>query len=141
MQKKYTPLGSSNFKLIIEENRYYVDKTMLVRHVLKSNQIILMCRPRRFGKSLNLDMLHCFFAKGADNRHLFEGLNIGRDAECMEELGKYPVISVSFKDAKQEQEVYAFKRLQQVLSDVWQEHDYLAEHPKYGKTYNNWCEK
>lgn len=100
MKLKDTSLGSSDFGKIIRENRYYVDKTMLVRHILKGQDITLLCRPRRFGKTLNMQMLRYFFSKGEDNAHLFEGLAISRDEEAMRHLGKYPVIYLSFKDIK-----------------------------------------
>ncbi len=135
MKKKDTPLGTSNFKLLIEENRYYVDKTMLVSHVLKSNQITLLCRPRRFGKTLNLNMLRRFFSNDEDNRHLFEGLNISRDEESMTHQGRYPVIFLSFKDAKQEELEMMLDSLRYSLVQAWKDHRYLAKDPEIGEEY------
>jgi hypothetical protein len=138
MEKKNSPLGTSFFKKIIEENRYYVDKTMLVRHVLNGNDIILMCRPRRFGKSLNLDMLGRFFAKGENNQHLFEGLKITQDAESMGSLGRYPVIFCSFKDSKQRNLEDTLYNLQYTILEAWENHAYLAKSPICGANYSEW---
>jgi hypothetical protein len=122
---KKTPLGTSDFKEIITENRYYVDKTLLASKVLEGNKVTLLCRPRRFGKTLNLNMLRCFFVKGENNAPYFEGLAISRDAESMQHLGKYPVIFISFKDVKARDWESAFAGLSKVLLNAWSEHKYL----------------
>ena len=141
MEKKDSPLGTSYFKTIIEENRYYVDKTMLVRQIIKGNHITLLCRPRRFGKSLNLDMLRRFFAKGEDNGHLFEGLKISQDATSMGHQGQYPVIMCSFKEAKQDSAAETFKRVRRALSEAWQDHPYLADNEKTAVEYHRTLEQ
>ena len=141
MEKKGSPLGTSDFKKIIEANRYFVDKTMLIRHVLKGDDIILLCRPRRFGKSLNMEMLRCFFAKGEDNRHLFDGLKISQDAESMTHLGKYPAILVSFKDAKQNNFDDTFFNLCYSILQAWKSHQYLAKNPETEQEYKEWIDK
>jgi Predicted AAA-ATPase/PD-(D/E)XK nuclease superfamily len=139
--KKRSPLGSSNFKLILEEDRYYVDKTLLVRNILNGDHITLLCRPRRFGKTLNMNMLRCFFAKGEDNRRLFEGLNISRDAESMEHLGRYPVIFCSFKDAKQDHLEGTLFDLNYAILEAWKEHAYLGKSEETGEEYQDWLQK
>jgi Predicted AAA-ATPase/PD-(D/E)XK nuclease superfamily len=132
---KNTPLGTSDFKEIIAENRYYVDKTLLVRHVLEGNKVTLLCRPRRFGKTLNLNMLRCFFAKGEDNARYFEGLAISRDAESMQHLGQHPAIFISFKDVKARSWKSAFEGLSKVLLNAWSEHKYLFDTSKEAAEY------
>lgn len=122
MPKKFTPLGFSNFKSIIDENRYYVDKTMLVKSVLEGNQINLWCRPRRFGKTLNMDMLKCFFSNSGDHRVLFDGLEITKDAASMAHLGQYPVVFFSLKDIKSNHWSEALISLQIVLQRLWNDH-------------------
>lgn len=100
MQKKL-PIGIENFKDMINENYYYVDKTGLIKQLLKEHGLVnLFTRPRRFGKSLNMSMLKYFFEIGND-QSIFEGLEIAKDKElCDQYQGKFPVISVSLKGAK-----------------------------------------
>jgi hypothetical protein len=117
--QKFTPLGTSDFKGIIEENRYYVDKTLLIKHILEGNSITLLCRPRRFGKTLNMETLRCFFTNDADNRHLFEGLNISKDPASMEHLGKYSVIFLPLKEIKNANWSDAYRLFRNVLLRVW----------------------
>ena len=138
MQLKDTPLGSSDFGKIIRENRYYVDKTMLVRHILKGQDITMLCRPRRFGKTLNMQMLRYFFSKGEDNAHLFEGLAISRDEEAMRHLGKYPVIYLSFKDIKLSDTGAAIWQMRTLLENAWRGFDYLSNHDNTQKRYETW---
>jgi Predicted AAA-ATPase/PD-(D/E)XK nuclease superfamily len=99
-----------------------VDKTMLVRHILKGQTITLLCRPRRFGKTLNMQMLRHFFAKGENNAHLFEGLAISRDAESMQHQGKYPVIYLSLKEVKSNNWNDAYRNIRLLLADAWGDH-------------------
>lgn len=122
MKLKGSPLGSSDFAKIIRENRYYVDKTALVQRVLEGNDITLLCRPRRFGKTLNMQMLRCFFALGEDNVHLFKGLDISRDAESMQHLGKYPVIYLSLKEVKLNDWNDAYLMIRLLFIRLWEEH-------------------
>ncbi|MCU0376201.1 MAG: AAA family ATPase [Chitinophagaceae bacterium] len=58
---KLSPLGSSDFREVFTENRYYVDKTGMIRHLVEGAKVQLHCRPRRFGKTLNLSTLRYFF--------------------------------------------------------------------------------
>lgn len=94
-------LGISDFKQLRREPSYYVDKSMLARNVIDAGQCVLIPRPRRFGKTLNLSMLRYFFEHGDDgNRSLFDGLAIADDSEAMEHQGRYPVIALTLKDVK-----------------------------------------
>ena len=101
---KRVPVGITDFKKIIEQNYYYVDKTKLIEDILKEgNDATLITRPRRFGKSLNMDMLKVFFEDKRDRfanpistQHLFNNLYIS-NTEYMAEQGKYPVINLTFK--------------------------------------------
>lgn len=94
------PIGIENFEKIRTEGFYYVDKTGLIRELLNSwGKVNLFTRPRRFGKSLNMSMLKYFFDYGCDSR-LFDGLDIsGEKKMCEEYMGKFPVVSISLKDA------------------------------------------
>ncbi|WP_280997150.1 AAA family ATPase [Marinitoga aeolica] len=98
---KKLPIGRSDFKSIIEDNMYYIDKSMLIKEIIESGDVILITRPRRFGKTLNMSMMKYFFRNDQDNKHLFEGLKIWKEKEVIEKyLNKYPVIYLTFKDAK-----------------------------------------
>lgn len=93
------PIGIENFEDIRRNGFYYVDKTALIRDLLEgSGSINLFTRPRRFGKSLNMNMLKYFFEYGCEPQ-LFEGLAIWEEPRlCREHMGKYPVICVTLKD-------------------------------------------
>ncbi len=93
------PIGMENFEDIRRNGFYYVDKTGLIKDLLEGwGSINLFTRPRRFGKSLNMNMLKYFFEYGCDPQ-LFEGLAIRRETRlCEEYMGKYPVISITLKD-------------------------------------------
>ncbi len=96
--KKKLPIGIENFEKLQTEDFYYIDKTNLIKELLTGlAEVTLFTRPRRFGKSLNMSMLKCFFEPGT-NKKLFSKLKISEEtALCEEYMGKYPVISVSLK--------------------------------------------
>ena len=100
-ERKKLPIGEEFFRNIRTKGFYYVDKTKFISDLLKNRgSVNLFTRPRRFGKSLNLDMLKSFFEIGAD-ASLFEGLAISREIElCEQHMGKYPVIHLSLKDVE-----------------------------------------
>ena len=97
-KKEKLPIGIENFKEIRTEDFYYVDKTGLITDLLNSQgKVNLFTRPRRFGKSLNMNMLQYFFEYGCDST-LFDGLKIAEEQEiCEKYMGKYPVISITLK--------------------------------------------
>ncbi len=96
---KQLPVGIEEFSQIIQDGYYYVDKTNLIKELLNSgSKVTLFTRPRRFGKSLNMDMLKEFVMAGTDIS-LFDGLDISKEKElCEKYQGKFPVISISLKD-------------------------------------------
>lgn len=99
MQTKRLPVGIEDFSELRTENYYYADKTGLIRDLLNAGgKVCLFTRPRRFGKTLNMSMLKCFFNIGTDPA-LFDGLAISREtALCREYMGKYPTLFLSLKD-------------------------------------------
>ena len=96
--RKKLPVGIENFEEFSSKDFYYVDKTMFLKELLQNwGKVNLFTRPRRFGKSLNMSMLKCFFEVGT-NPALFEGLKIMQERElCEKYMGKFPVISISLK--------------------------------------------
>ena len=102
MRKKAVPVGIEDFKELIQEGYYYIDKTLLIDEMLMNrSKVTLFTRPRRFGKTLNMSMLKYFFdvKDKEENKKLFENLKVS-DSEYMSEQGKYPVIFISLKDLK-----------------------------------------
>lgn len=96
--KKMLPIGIENFEEIRTKDFYYVDKTGLIKELLDNwGKVTLFTRPRRFGKSLNLSMMKCFFELGS-RKEIFEGLTISKEIFlCEKYMGKFPVISISLK--------------------------------------------
>ncbi len=96
--RKKLPIGIENFGEFFSEDFYYVDKTLFIKELLQNwGKVNLFTRPRRFGKSLNMSMLKCFFEIEGDPV-LFKGLRIMQERDlCEKYMGKFPVISVSLK--------------------------------------------
>lgn len=96
---KKIPIGIDDFKKIRESDFYYVDKTKLIENLINyCGKVNIYTRPRRFGKSLNMSMLKCFFEIGTDTS-LFNDLYISNNIKlCEKHLGKYPVISLTLKN-------------------------------------------
>ena len=97
--RKKLPIGVENFEELRHEDFYYVDKTYMIRDILRNlSKVTLFTRPRRFGKSLNMSMLENFFSVEGD-KSIFQGLDISGEVElCEKYMGKYPVISFSLKN-------------------------------------------
>ncbi|MCD8121143.1 MAG: ATP-binding protein [Clostridiales bacterium] len=96
--EKKMPIGIEDFADIITQGFYYVDKTGMIKELLSNwGKVNLFTRPRRFGKSINMSMLKCFFEVGTD-KSLFDGLAISKETGlCEEYMGQYPVISITLK--------------------------------------------
>ena len=100
MKKKILPIGSDNFRVIREQGKYYIDKTLMVKDFIEfGEEVTLITRPRRFGKTLNMTMLREFFDITKDSRDIFEGLDI-MDTEYALQINSRPVIYISLKDCK-----------------------------------------
>ena len=95
---KKLPVGLEDFKKLIKNDFYYVDKTLIIRELLSEwGDVNLFTRPRRFGKTLTLDMIKCFFEIGQD-KSLFDGLAISKEKElCERYQARFPVIFISLK--------------------------------------------
>ena len=96
--RRKLPIGIDGFEKIRTNDFYYADKTLFIKELLQNwGEVNLFTRPRRFGKTLNMSMLKCFFEIGGDPA-LFEGLKIAQEKElCEKYMGKFPVISISLK--------------------------------------------
>ena len=118
---KKIALGESNFKSIIDNNEYFIDKTMLIKEFLEdSSRIVLIPRPRRFGKTLNLSMIRYFVEKSnEDRRYLFNNLLIEKEEDIMKRQGIYPTIYLTFKDEKHDDFNILVKRINDNLSDIF----------------------
>ena len=98
MLTKKLPVGIDSFEKLRREDFYYVDKTRMIVDLMANwGEVNLFTRPRRFGKTLNMSMLKCFFEIGTD-KSLFDGLAVSKEkALCETYMGKYPVVFVSLK--------------------------------------------
>ena len=129
MRKKAVPVGIEDFERIINEDYYYVDKTLLIEELLINRApVTLFTRPRRFGKTLNMSMLRYFFdvKDKEENKKLFENLKI-YNSEYMSEQGKYPVIFISLKDLKGNTWEECLNRLKLFIFDLYAEFEYIRE--------------
>jgi len=129
MRKKAIPVGIEDFKELIQDEYYYVDKTLLIDEMLMNkSKVTLFTRPRRFGKTLNMSMLKYFFdvKDKEENKKLFENLKVS-DSEYMSEQGKYPVIFISLKDLKGDTWEECLKRLKLFIFDLYAEFEYIRE--------------
>ena len=131
MDRKKLPIGISDYKLLVSEDYYYVDKTDFIRQVIEEGSLItLLPRPRRFGKTLNLSTLRYFFEKTEGNiyRPLFKGKSIEQWKDFDKYQGQYPVIFITLKDCKGETFEEVLLMLAGEIKSEYIRHDYLQEH-------------
>jgi len=123
-------IGCSDFKDIIENNNYFIDKSLFIKEVIKSGKaVLLLPRPRRFGKTLNLSMLKYYFdIRQPENEKLFTNLKIWQtEDEIKEKRGKYPVIYLSFKDSKKSDWVSCYKLIKNEIIRLYSQYDFLLK--------------
>lgn len=134
MNRKAISIGIESYKEIIDKPYYYVDKTLLIKDLVdKGGKVNLFMRPRRFGKTLALSMLRTFFEQDTDykgnvtdNSRYFEGMKItGAGESYAEHMGKYPVISLSLKSAKQPDFDMAYQCMVQDIAYEYDRHRYV----------------
>ena len=135
MIHKPLPIGIDNFEMLITRGYYFVDKTLLIKDLLDNKASVnLFTRPRRFGKTLNMSMLQYFFederdkktGEKKDNSYLFNGMNIMNESEeYTSHMGKYPVINLSLKSAKQPTYELAYSCLKEKIIDEFDRHRYI----------------
>ncbi len=133
MKEIKIPIGRSGFADIRENGYYYIDKSGLIRELLRTDgrQVTLITRPRRFGKTLGMSMLSEFFDIRKDSRELFAGLSIaGEKSLCEKWMNRYPVIFLSFKSVDGLDFAKAYEKLAAVFSDLYKDHLYLMDSEK-----------
>jgi hypothetical protein len=121
------PIGISDFRMLREGGYRYVDKTEFVEAVVDADaQVMLLPRPRRFGKTLNLSMLRCFLERGAEERRpLFAGLAVASSAIAKPHAQRYPVIFLTLKDVKPTSWEHCMQGIAGILATLYREHRYL----------------
>lgn len=124
---KPLPIGIADYKLAVSEY-YYIDKTMLIAALLDYKPLVsLFLRPRRFGKSLNMDMLKVFFEKTEEDTSVyFQETQIWESGKYRTYQGKFPVVSLSFKDLKYETWAETFANMKLLIQMEYRRHDYLC---------------
>ena len=126
---KKIPIGVDDFKKLIENNAYYIDKTKFIADILNdAAEVKLFTRPRRFGKTLNMSTLKYFFdiQNKDENRKLFNGLDIEK-SQYTSEQGKYPVIFISMKGIKAPNwEDYLFQ-IKTLIKELYNEFSFIRE--------------
>jgi len=130
MDRKKLPIGISDYKLMISEDYYYVDKTDFIRQIVEEGSLItLLPRPRRFGKTLNLSTLRYFFEKTEGNkfRPLFKGKKIEEWKDFEKYQGKYPVIMITLKDCKGDTFEETLMQIGIQLQQEFERHRYLSD--------------
>ena len=129
MRKKAVPVGIEDFKELIQEGYYYIDKTLLIDEMLMNrSKVTLFTRPRRFGKTLNMSMIKYFFdvKDKEENKKLFENLKVS-NSEYMSEQGKYPVIFISLKDLKEDTWEECLESIKDIMYKIFNEYNFLRE--------------
>lgn len=129
MDRKAVPVGIEDFKKIIKNDYYYVDKSLLIEEFLANRSAVtLFTRPRRFGKTLNMSMFKYFFdiRNKEENQKLFEGLKVS-DSRFMSEQGKYPVIFISLKDLRGDTWEKCFENLKKTMYKIFNEYEFVRE--------------
>ena len=127
------PVGVSDFTEIRKNGYYYIDKSGLIKDILKTapTKVTLITRPRRFGKTLAMSMLDSYFDVRKDSKQLFDGLEISHNQVlCSEWMNKYPTIFVSFRQVEGLDFKGAYDMLTVVIANLFNEHIYLLDSKK-----------
>ena len=126
---KVIGIGNESFQEIRENDCFYIDKTSFIKEWWENmDKSTLITRPRRFGKTLNMNMLECFFSnKYKDRGDLFEGLDIWKEGQYRELQGTYPVIFISFAKIKQNNYTDTIAGIKRIICDVIQKYYFLKD--------------
>ena len=135
MNKRNIPVGVSDFSEIRQNDYYYVDKSDLIRELLKTSiaKVTLITRPRRFGKTLAMSMLANFFDIRQKNESLFQGLAVSSDSSlCKEWMNQWPVVFLSLKNIDGLTFSTAYQQLAYEIGLLFEKHKYLLTDEKIG---------
>ncbi len=130
MNYLYFPVGTSNFEKIRSQGYYYVDKTGMIKEILteRTPMVMLITRPRRFGKTLGMSMLEAFFDIRKDHRALFEGLEIAsHPALCAAWMNQYPTVFITLRQVEGLNFQDAYGQLLYEIALLYQEHAYVLD--------------
>ncbi|MCD8338395.1 MAG: ATP-binding protein [Lachnospiraceae bacterium] len=135
-ERKTVALGITDFSDIISRNVFYVDKTYFISDWYNSaDQVTLITRPRRFGKTLTLSMVETFFSnRYAGSPHLFEGLSVWEDEKLRNLHGKFPVINFSLANVKQKSYESMRTVIRMLLAELFDRHSYLLKSEKLSES-------
>ncbi len=138
---KAIPIGISDYRKLIQNDYYYVDKTLMIKEFLeRKSQVTLVTRPRRFGKTINMSMMAEFFDITKDSKDIFVGTHI-MDTPYVDEMNQYPTIFISFADAKRDLTSVVSTVKDQILKE-WDRYNYVFENlSKYEKNKHDVLEK
>ncbi len=125
-------IGKQDFAALRESQCFYIDKTDFIKQWWDSrDDVTLITRPRRFGKTLNMSMLNCFFSnKYVDREDLFEGLSVWKEDEYRKIQGTYPVLFLSFASVKADNASDARKQIKSRITSLYQDYEYLLENER-----------
>ena len=126
-------IGISDFKNLRLRKNYFIDKSLYIKDIIDNQSgVILITRPRRFGKTLNMSMLRYYFdIKGKDNKELFKDLKImEQDENYTSKLGYYPVIYLTLKDVNDRNFDNMLLALKTAMINMYKEHMYLLNSDK-----------
>ena len=125
-------IGNQSFEVIRREEYFYIDKTPFIKEWWESgDNVTLIARPRRFGKTLTMDMIESFFSiKYAGRDDLFRGLRIWDNEKFRKLQGTYPVINLTFANIKESNYDSAREKICHMLSNLYSEYEFLLEDRK-----------
>lgn len=120
-------IGLQNFEKVMEQNLFYIDKTIFIKEWWEAgDEVTLITRPRRFGKTLTMSMLEKFFSVDYAEKNLFQGTEIWKYEKYQEIQGKYPVIFLSFSDVKETTFNQAKKLICESIVDLYNKYSFLC---------------
>ena len=126
-------IGVSDFKMLRVRDNYYIDKTMYIKDIIDNqSSVILVTRPRRFGKTLNMSMLRYYFdCNQKDSKKLFEGLKImNQEEKYTSKLGAYPCIYLTLKDVNDSNYENMLLDMKTAILQIYRDHRYLLDQPE-----------
>ncbi|HJI35353.1 MAG TPA: ATP-binding protein [Coprobacillaceae bacterium] len=132
---KKIPIGTKSFSRLVEGNYYFVDKTLMIKEFLdRGTDVTLITRPRRFGKTINMSMMAEFFDITKDSKKIFNGTKI-METPYAAEINQYPIIFISFADAKRDKETVV-STIRTQIQNQWDKYDFVFENLKGFKKTN-----